>query len=62
MIKFIFVGDLSCPELASTGFLFEQRSTGAAAQRADCLPHMKNIPPKNFQYVSGISLGRNEVC
>ncbi|MDR1484805.1 MAG: hypothetical protein LBT09_08280 [Planctomycetaceae bacterium] len=32
-MKFIFVGDLSCPELTSTGFLFEHRSTGATARR-----------------------------
>ncbi|MDR1483333.1 MAG: hypothetical protein LBT09_00765 [Planctomycetaceae bacterium] len=34
----LFVGDLSCPELTSTGFLFEQQSTGATARRSDCLP------------------------
>jgi hypothetical protein len=38
MIFLLFVGDLSCPELASTGKPFEQQSTGATAQRADCLP------------------------
>ncbi|MDR1486356.1 MAG: hypothetical protein LBT09_16250 [Planctomycetaceae bacterium] len=34
----LFVGDLSCPELASTGAPFELRSTGATARRSDCLP------------------------
>jgi hypothetical protein len=38
MIFLLFVGDLSCPELASIGFLFEQRSTGATVRRADCPP------------------------
>ncbi|MDR1485392.1 MAG: hypothetical protein LBT09_11285 [Planctomycetaceae bacterium] len=38
MMFLLFVGDLSCPELASIGFLFEQRSTGATARRSDCLP------------------------
>ncbi|MDR1485860.1 MAG: hypothetical protein LBT09_13690 [Planctomycetaceae bacterium] len=38
MIFLLFVGDLSCSELASTGFLFEQRSTGATARRSDCPP------------------------
>jgi hypothetical protein len=38
MMFLLFVGDLFCPELASTGFLFELRSTGATAKRADCPP------------------------
>ncbi|MDR1484222.1 MAG: hypothetical protein LBT09_05320 [Planctomycetaceae bacterium] len=38
MMFLLFVGDLSCPELASTGIPFELRSTGATARRADCLP------------------------
>jgi hypothetical protein len=34
----LFVGDLSCPELTSTGFLFEQTSTGATVRRTDRPP------------------------
>ncbi|MDR1484218.1 MAG: hypothetical protein LBT09_05300 [Planctomycetaceae bacterium] len=33
MIFLLFVGDLSCPALASTGFLFELQSTGATVRR-----------------------------
>ncbi|MDR1484606.1 MAG: sulfite exporter TauE/SafE family protein [Planctomycetaceae bacterium] len=38
MIFLLFVGDLSCPELASNGTPFEHRSTGATARRAGCPP------------------------